>query len=162
VIVTLLRLSEALQALYAGDADRARSLLRPDSELTIFEAAAFGRIDRLRSLLGSDPGGANHVSEDGFTALHLAVFGQEEEAVRVLIEHGADLDCVSSASLAQVTPLGTAAFVRSVPLARILLEDERALTAIDARLGECQKCSLRTAHPSSAPAGGQRGQVGRP
>jgi len=115
-------LSEALQALYAGDADRARSLLRPDSELTIFDAAAFGRIDRLRSLLESNPRWANQVSEDGFTALHLAVFGQQEEAVRVLIEHGADLDCVSSASFAQVTPLGTAAFVRSVPLARILLQ----------------------------------------
>jgi ankyrin repeat protein len=115
-------LSEALQALYAGHSDRARSLLGPDSELTIFDAAAFGRIDRLRSLLGSVPGSANQVSEDGFTALHLAVFGQQEEAVRVLIEHGADLNRVSSASFAQVTPLGTAAFVRSVRLARILLQ----------------------------------------
>ena len=115
-------MGEALEALYAGDAERGRSLLGPDSELTIFEAAAFGRTHRLRSLLDGDPARAEALSEDGFTALHLAVFGQQEEAVHVLIEHGADLDRVSEASFAQVTPLGTAAFRRSVPLARILLE----------------------------------------
>lgn len=102
--------------------DRARSLLGPDSDLTIFEAAAFGRIDRLRSLLDRDPGATERLSEDGFTALHLAVFGEQEAAVRVLVAEGAALDRVSTASFAHVTPLGTAAFVRSVPLARILLE----------------------------------------
>lgn len=122
-------MSEALQALYGGDDDRARSLLRPDRELSVFDAAAFGRIDRLRSLLESDPRQAQQVSEDGFTALHLAVFGKQEEAVRVLIECGADLDRVSDAAFAQVTPLGTAAFVRSVPLARILLEAGAAPSA---------------------------------
>ena len=40
-------MSEALQALFEGDAARAWELLPPDGELTIFEAAAFGRIDRL-------------------------------------------------------------------------------------------------------------------
>jgi uncharacterized protein len=114
--------SEALQALYAGDEPRARSILHPDHELSVFEAAAFGRIARLEWLLDSDPGQAQKVSEDGFTALHLAVFGLQEEAVRVLIERGADLNRVSEAAFAQVTPLGTAAFVRSLSLARILLE----------------------------------------
>ena len=40
----------------------------------------------------------------------------------MLIERGADLEAVSTGSIAQVRPLGTAAFVRSVPLARLLLE----------------------------------------
>ena len=114
--------SEALQALYAGEGERARRLLRPDDELTVFDAAAFGRVERLRSLLRDDPAAARAVSGDGFTVLHLAVFGGREEAARILIDHGADLDAVSSGSIAQVTPLGTAAFVRSVPLARLLLE----------------------------------------
>jgi ankyrin repeat protein len=113
---------DALQALYSGEVDRALALLSPDDELTVFEAAAFGRTDRLRSVLRPEPEQAHAVSVDGFTPLHLAVFGKQEEAVRILIEHGADLDSVSSASFAQVTPLGTAAFVRSLPLARILLE----------------------------------------
>jgi ankyrin repeat protein len=115
-------MSDALQALYRGDVGAALSLLGSDDELTVFESAAFGRADRLRSLLRTASERANAVSDDGFTPLHLAVFGKQEEAVRILIEHGAELDSVSSASFAQVTPLGTAAFVRSVPLARILLE----------------------------------------
>jgi ankyrin repeat protein len=115
-------MSEALEALYAGEQDRARELLRPDSELTVFEAAAFGRVGRLRSLVEEDPRLARAMSDDGFSALHLAIFGHQEKAARVLIEAGADLDCVSRAPFAEVTPLGTAAFVRSVPLARILLE----------------------------------------
>jgi ankyrin repeat protein len=115
-------MSAALTALYAGETDRARELLRPDEELSVFEAAAFGRCDRLRRLLRDDPATVNAFSDDGFTPLHLAVFGCQEEAVRVLIAHGADVDAVSTASFAQVTPLGTAAFVRSLPLARLLLD----------------------------------------
>lgn len=115
-------MSEALEALYQGDGDRASSLLGPDERLSVFEAAAFGRTDRLRSLLLADSANARAFSEDGFTALHLAAFGRQEEAARLLIEHGADVNAISSSSIARVTPLGTAAFVRSVPLARILLE----------------------------------------
>jgi len=111
-----------MHALYAGEAERARSLLGPDDGLGVFDAAAFGRVERLRSLLGADRAAARAVSEDGFTALHLAVFGGQAEAARILIGHGADLDAISTAAIAQVTPLGTAAFVRSVPLARLLLE----------------------------------------
>src|SRR5262249_39043496 len=107
--------SEAMQALYAGEAERARALLGPDDQLTVFDAAAFGRVGRLRSLLRDDPAAARALSSDGFTALHLAVFGGQEETARALVEHGADLNAVSSGSIAQVTPLGTAAFVRSVP-----------------------------------------------
>jgi ankyrin repeat protein len=114
--------SAALEALYAGDEARARTLLPTDSHVTVFEAAAFGRIDRLSVLLEGDPSEVQQLSEDGFTPLHLAVFGRQEEAVRFLIERGADLDRVSNAPFAQVTPLGTAAFVRSMPIARILLE----------------------------------------
>jgi len=40
----------------------------------------------------------------------------------LLIERGADLEAVSTASFARVRPLGTAAFVRSVPLATLLLD----------------------------------------
>ena len=115
-------MSEALQALYAGDEERARSLLRPDADLSAFEAAAFGRIDRLRGLLDDDPDQVRQPSADGFTPLHLAVFGRQEDAARLLIARGADLDAVSESAIAQVTPLGTAAFVRSIPLARLLLE----------------------------------------
>jgi uncharacterized protein len=114
--------SEALEALYGGDPERARQLLPPDDRLSVFEAAAFGRLDRLRSILAEEPAQATAFSDDGFTALHLAVFAQREETARLLIEHGANLDARSTGSIARVPPLGTAAFVRSCSLARLLLD----------------------------------------
>ncbi|MDX6505444.1 MAG: uncharacterized protein QOG06_88 [Gaiellaceae bacterium] len=115
-------MSKALQALYAGDAARARELLGPDPELSVFEAAAFGRVERLEELLREDSSAATALSDDGFTALHLAIFGGQEEAARMLLEHGADPNAVSKNENVRVPPLGTAAFVRSVPLARLLLD----------------------------------------
>jgi ankyrin repeat protein len=115
-------MSEAMQALYEGDAERALELLPPDEELNVFEAAAFGRVERLRRILESDPQQARAFSDDGFTALHLAIFGGQKEAVRVLIDRGADVNVLSTASIARVPPIGTAAFVRSADLARLLLD----------------------------------------
>jgi uncharacterized protein len=114
--------SDALQALYAGNVDKAQELLRPDDELSVFEAAAFGRLERLGSILTEDPSQAAEFSDDGFTALHLAVYAEQEEAARLLINHGADVNARSTGAIARVPPLGTAAFVRSVPLTRLLLD----------------------------------------
>jgi uncharacterized protein len=116
------RVSGALRALYTGDVEKAQALLPADGELNVFEAAAFGRLQRLRSILDDDGSRAGAFSDDGFTALHLAVFAKQEEAARTLIEHGADLNARSRGTIARVPPLGTAAFVRSVPLARLLLD----------------------------------------
>jgi ankyrin repeat protein len=107
-----------MHALYRGE----KAELPDDEELTAAEAAAFGRVDRLRELLDEDPERVHESSPDGFTPLHLALFGGSEEAVRLLVERGANLEAVSTASFAQVRPLGTAMFVRSVPLATILLD----------------------------------------
>jgi len=114
--------SEALQALYEGDAELGRTLLPADDDLTVFEAAAFGRVGRLQELLAVDPSLVSAFSEDGFTALHLAVFAGQDETANVLIGQGADVNVRSTGPIAQVPPLGTAAFVGSVPLARLLLD----------------------------------------
>lgn len=115
-------MTTALQALYAGDVKKARELLPADDELAIFEAAAFGRVERLRSILVDDASQTHALSDDGFTALHLAVFAEQEDAARVLIEYGADVNARSTGTIARVPPLGTAAFVRSLLLARLLLD----------------------------------------
>jgi ankyrin repeat protein len=114
--------SDALQALYHGDHEEAQRLLAADDELTIFDAAAFGRTDRLRALVAGDPQLVRAFSDDGFSPLHLALFGGQEEASRILIEAGADLNVRSTASFAQVPPLGTAIFVGSLQLVRLLLD----------------------------------------
>lgn len=111
--------SEAIQAFYRGDQEDARALLRPDSELPAYEAALFGRLDRLRELL---PEAANERSPDGFTALHLAIFGGDEEAVRLLLDAGADPNALAEAEIARVRPLGTAAFVKRDDLRDLLLD----------------------------------------
>ncbi len=115
-------MSDLLDALYAGEIEKAEALLGPEEALSVFEAAAFGRLDRLRSLLHEDPAQAGARSKDGFTALHLAVFAQQAEAARVLIDQGADVNARSGGEVARVPPLGTAAFVRSVHMARLLLD----------------------------------------
>lgn len=115
-------MSDALQALYEGDVEKANAALPAEEELSVFEAAAFGRTARLRSILESAPSQATAVADDGFTALHLAVYGEQAEAAQLLIDHGADVDARSSGSIARVPPLGTAAFVRSLQLARLLLD----------------------------------------
>ena len=115
-------MSRALQALYQGDEQKARELLGPDDELTVFEAAAFGRTERLGRILDDDPDQARALSDDGFTALHLAIFGGQEDGMRLLLERGADPNALSTSDIAKVPPLGTAAFVRSAPLARVLLD----------------------------------------
>jgi uncharacterized protein len=115
-------MSDALRALYAGDRERAEQLLPPDEQLSVFEAAAFGRIERLAAILTEDPSQANVRSDDGFTALHLAVFAQQPQAGRLLLDRGADVDALSTGAIARVPPLGTAVFVRSLHLARLLLD----------------------------------------
>lgn len=114
-------ISAAMQALYAGERERGEALLVPGGE-SVFEAAAFGRVARLEELLSEQPELARSWSEDGFTPLHLACFAGGAEATRLLVERGADLEALSTASFAKVRPLGTAAFARDHPSARVLLE----------------------------------------
>jgi ankyrin repeat protein len=114
-------ISAAMQALYAGDRERGEELLEPGQE-SVFEAAAFGRVARLADLFSAEPELARSWSEDGFTPLHLACFTGGAEATRLLVERGADLEALSTASFAKVRPLGTAAFARDHDSALVLLE----------------------------------------
>ena len=115
-------MDDALRALYQGDVERGEALLPADDQVDVFTAAAFGRIERLQELLHDNPALARAFSDDGFTALHLAVFGRRVDAARLPIDHGADVNARSTGSIARVPPLGTAAFVGSVELARLLLD----------------------------------------
>ena len=85
-------MSDLLQALYAGDRDRVDELLAADPTLDVFEAAAFGRAERLRELLDEDPSRANAFADDGFHPLGLACFFGHLEAARLLLDRGADVN----------------------------------------------------------------------
>jgi ankyrin repeat protein len=81
-----------LLALFHQQRAVAEALLEADPELGILEAAAAGRADRVRELLAADPQSIGERTPEGFTALGLAAFLGGPDAVRVLLEHGADAD----------------------------------------------------------------------
>jgi hypothetical protein len=85
----------------------------------------------------------------GFTALHLAVYAQQEEAARVLLEAGAGVNFRSTGAIARVPPLGTAAFVRSVALARLLLDAGAEVNGGEPKGSPLSTMRRRTATSSS-------------
>jgi ankyrin repeat protein len=114
--------SPALNALYEGRAEEAETLRQAQGELDLFEAAAFGDVERLRALLdeGADP---NEFAPDGFTPLTLAAFFKRPEAARLLLERGADVHQRARHEQIQVLPIHSAAADDgSVEIVRMLLD----------------------------------------
>jgi uncharacterized protein len=112
----------AMRALYLRGRELAEAVAPPDEALDVFHAAALGRVERLRELLDEDRELVRAFSPDGFTPLHLACFSGGAEAARLLVERGAPLEERARNRLAQVPPLGTAAFSRDLDCARVLLD----------------------------------------
>jgi ankyrin repeat protein len=82
--------SAILRCLYDWNLELLEILLATSPGLDIFEAAALGKVKRLEELLASAPDLVHAWSPDGVTALHLACFYGQEEAVRCLLRAGAD------------------------------------------------------------------------
>ncbi|MEA2518641.1 MAG: uncharacterized protein QOF49_721 [Chloroflexota bacterium] len=103
--------SATMHALYRGRAHLAEAIAAVLPELDVFEAAALGRLARVRELLAADERVAMARAPDGFTALHFpAFFARGEVAAatsRALIEAGADVNARSSNDFG-VTPLHSA------------------------------------------------------
>jgi uncharacterized protein len=113
--------SPAMEALYHDDHSKAQQLLSDEPDL--FEAAAFGKTDRLKQILVGDPASVNARASDDFTALHLAAFFGHADAVKALIEAGADVKAEASNSFVErVQPLHSAAANRDQECSRLLLD----------------------------------------
>jgi ankyrin repeat protein len=84
--------SALMRAFYRFDKPLIETVRRRVDALDIFEAAAFGDVDRLTELLGAEPSLVTSYSGDGFTALHFAAFFGRFEAAALLIERGAEVD----------------------------------------------------------------------
>ena len=108
--------SDVLRALYEGRREDAEALAR-GRDLDLHEAAALGRTDRLAHLL--DHHDVSRPADDGFTALHLAVFFAHDDAARLLVERGADVEAVGPGRL---RPLHSAAAGGHAGLVSLLLE----------------------------------------
>lgn len=117
-------MSDILQAIYRGDRDEAERLAA-ERDLDVFEAAALGRVDRLRQLLDADSSLANAWAQDGFQPLGLASFFGNLDAARLLVERGAEVNSASHNEM-KVMPLHSAAAAQDPDLryaiAKVLLE----------------------------------------
>ena len=110
-----------MHSLYRGRRDLAELIASKKEALDIFEAAALGRLDRLKQCLRDAASAINSRSKDGFTALHFACFFGQPDAARLLIENGAAVDAVAT-NPTQVMPLHSAASSRNLEAARLLLD----------------------------------------
>jgi len=85
-------LSPVLVALYSGQKVAAANLIALGADLDVHDAAASGRLDRVRELVERDPSLANAVSVEGFPPMGLAAYLGHEEVVEYLISKGADVN----------------------------------------------------------------------
>lgn len=114
-------LSIILVARYRFNMPAVERLLAARPALDVFDAAAVGDVERLRALLVEDAGRVTAYNVDGFTALGLASFFAHPEAVRLLLDAGAEVNAPSR-NAQKVKPLHSAAAARSAEICAMLLE----------------------------------------
>ena len=111
----------SLMALYHGQKALAQAIgeLRHET-LSIFEAAALGRIRDVSVLLHLHRDRASEVSPDGFTALQLACFFGHPPIVHRLLDAGADLHAVARNGM-RIQPLHAAVAARKLEIVQMLV-----------------------------------------
>jgi ankyrin repeat protein len=112
---------ELYDAIRASDAAKVRAAVEADPGLAVFAAAMQGDAAQLEALLTGNRSLASAVSTDGWTPLHLAAHFGRADAVRVLINKGADVAARSANAMANM-PLHAAAAGRSAEVAKLLME----------------------------------------
>jgi ankyrin repeat protein len=88
----------AIAAIYWRSAEILELLLARGARLDVFEAAAAGRVERVRELVAGDPGLVAARAPDGWTALHLAAHFRHLSVVELLLSRGADVNARSANS----------------------------------------------------------------
>ena len=88
-------LSAILCALYTGHPEIAAAIAANKQELDIFEAASLGDMKSLEGLVKKSADAVRAYSPDGFTALALAAYLGQKDAVQYLIERGTDPNAIA-------------------------------------------------------------------
>lgn len=101
----------------------------------LFQAVQDGQVEKLKSLLDADPELANTENQDGLTPLGYASHYGQAGAVRVLLEHGANVNAISHSKISFI-PSNTAlhaalAGERSPEVICLLLEQEASTSILD-------------------------------
>src|SRR5215208_6740718 len=115
-------LSPILIAAYHHQHEIASFLADKTIVLTIFEAAATGKINHIIRLLARDPQLVNAYAEDGFQPLGLACFFGHYESAEYLVKAGAPINSPSRNAL-KATPLQSAVAAGHVRVVEMLLKN---------------------------------------
>ena len=108
-------------SVYYGQPDIAEMVAAAKGDLDVFEAAALGRTVRLRELIEDDRSQLRAVAPDGFFPLGLAAYFRQQEAVRLLLDMGADVHQTAS-NPTKVTALHAAVAADHPQIAQWLVE----------------------------------------
>ncbi len=114
-------LSPLMTAVYSHKFEIANLLLDRMVALTVFEAAATGKMMHLISNLARKPELVNAYSEDGFQPLGLAAYFGHKDVVEYLIKAGAEVNSPSRNSLG-VVPLQSAVAGGHLEITCLLLD----------------------------------------
>ncbi|MGZ9166900.1 MAG: ankyrin repeat domain-containing protein, partial [Anaerolineales bacterium] len=114
-------LSPILIAAYYGHPEIASFLADKTVALTIFEAAATGKINHILRLLARDPQLVNAYAEDGFQALGLACYFGHFDVAEYLVKAGAPVNSHSRNDLKAV-PIQSAAAAGHGKIVEFLLK----------------------------------------
>ncbi len=109
-----------LLAVYHGHRELATVLLESGYALNVFEAAALGRLNRVRELINQSSQLVNSWSSDGVSPLGLAAFFGQIDVATLLLERGADANA-ESRNMMRVAPLHSAVAGRQTKIAELLL-----------------------------------------
>lgn len=113
--------SPILVAVYYQKPDVANALADAAGSLDIFEAAALGRVDRIKQLLREDASLASADAPDGFPAVGLAAFFGHLDGVKMLIAAGADVHAAAKNSF-KVQAIHAAVASKNIDIVRAVLE----------------------------------------
>lgn len=112
--------SVVLLAAYYGKKEIVALLLKTGIDLDIFEAAATGQTERVRSLIAKHKKLLNSYSQDGFFPLGLAIFFGHTETALALLDIGADVNIASQESM-KVAPLHSAVAAKQIEVGKRLI-----------------------------------------
>jgi ankyrin repeat protein len=137
--------SAILLSLYYGQEAIKELLLSSGAELNVYEAAAAGELERLKSLIATFPDLVRSFSHDGFTPLHLAAFFGQKPVVDCLLAAGAAINEISRNPSA-LRPIHSAVAHRQPEAA---LAVTRALIAAGAEVNVTQEAGWTPLHSAS-------------